>query len=126
MSITFQDLCRTDQTAAWMDQPFNGFSLDSRKIESGQIFIALHSFSQPEKMLQFAQSALARGALAVISEADLALQNSIVMPDVRQLMGQWQKRYLQAIDPVHAARILAVTGTNGKTTISRLVAELLL
>lgn len=126
MSITFQDLCRTDQTAAWMDQPFNGFSLDSRKIASGQIFIALHSFSQPEKMLQFAQSALARGALAVISEVDLALQNSIVMPDVRQLMGQWQKRYLQAIDPVHAARILAVTGTNGKTTISRLVAELLL
>ena len=45
--------------------------------------------------------------------------------DVRQRMGEWQERYLQRIDPAVPMRIIAVTGTNGKTTISRLVAELI-
>lgn len=132
MSMTFQDfyplqaLSSVDPVADWMTQPFNGFCLDSRKVVAGQIYIALNSFSQPEKMLQFAQAALAKGALAVVSEADLALENSLTIPNVRHVMGQWQKQYLQTVEPVTAARILAVTGTNGKTTISRLVAELLL
>ena len=126
MSITFQDIYHTEKTAGWMSKPFTGFSLDSRKVDAGQIFIALTSFSQPEKTLQFAQSALARGALAVVSETDLSLENSIVVANVRHLMGQWQKQYLQATQAVNAARIIAVTGTNGKTTISRLIAELLM
>ncbi|CAB1208145.1 UDP-N-acetylmuramoyl-L-alanyl-D-glutamate--2,6-diaminopimelate ligase [Acinetobacter bouvetii] len=126
MSITFQDLYTAPKIAGWMTKPFSGFGLDSRKVEAGQIFIALTSFSQPEKTVQFAQSALAHGALAVVSETDLGLENSIVVPNVRHLMGYWQKQYLQATQPVAATRIIAVTGTNGKTTISRLIAELLM
>ena len=126
MSITFQDLYASAKNTEWTDRPFNGFSLDSRKVKTGQIFIALNSFSQPEKILQFAQSALAHGALAVISETAIPLENSLVVTDVRHLMGHWQKQYLQAMQPVTPARIIAVTGTNGKTTISRLIAELIL
>ncbi|WP_180064865.1 MULTISPECIES: UDP-N-acetylmuramoyl-L-alanyl-D-glutamate--2,6-diaminopimelate ligase [unclassified Acinetobacter] len=126
MKITFQDLYTVEQPAEWMSQSFQGFNLDSRKITAGQIFIALTSFSQPEKTAQFARAALENGALAVISETDLGLDQSVVIADVRQLMGQWQKQYLQATQPAQAARILAVTGTNGKTTISRLIAELLM
>lgn len=125
MSMTFQDFYPVEQVAKWMTLPFSGFCLDSRKVKAGQIYIALNSFSQPEKTMQFAQSALTKGALAVVSEVDLGLDHSVVVPNVRHLMGQWQKQYLQVTAPVEAARILAVTGTNGKTTISRLVAELL-
>jgi len=126
MTICFQDIYPVENIQAWMSEPFQGFNLDSRRIETGQIFIALTSYSQPEKTVQFAQAALDKGALAVISETDLGLDSVLVCPDVRHLMGQWQKQYLQATDPVKAARILAVTGTNGKTTISRLVAELVM
>lgn len=126
MSITFQQLYKSDTSAEWMSQPFQGFALDSRKVQAGQIFIALTSFSQPEKTADFAQAALDNGALAVISEIDLALNNTLSVPDVRHLMGQWQKQYLQATSAVQAAQIIAVTGTNGKTTISRLIAELLM
>ncbi|MCL6239684.1 UDP-N-acetylmuramoyl-L-alanyl-D-glutamate--2,6-diaminopimelate ligase [Acinetobacter sp. ANC 5033] len=126
MKITFQDLYTVEQPAEWMLQSFQGFNLDSRKVTAGQIFIALTSFSQPEKTAQFARAALENGALAVISETDLGLDQSVVIADMRQLMGQWQKQYLQATQPAQAARILAVTGTNGKTTISRLIAELLM
>jgi UDP-N-acetylmuramoyl-L-alanyl-D-glutamate--2,6-diaminopimelate ligase len=109
-----------------MKQPFQGFCLDSRYVETGQIFIALNSLSQPEKTVQFAQTAIAKGALAVISETELAVAPSLVVPNVRHLMGAWQKHYLNAVSPTQALQILAVTGTNGKTTISRLVAELLM
>lgn len=126
MMIHFQDINDVENPKAWMSEPFHGFSLDSREIQQGQLFIALTSYSQPEKTLQFAQSALQNGALAVISETDLGIENAWICPDVRQRMGQWQKQYLQATQPVQAAHILAVTGTNGKTTISRLVAELLM
>ncbi len=125
MLISFQDIHAIAQPCAWMQQAFQGFNLDSRTITSGQIFIALTSFSQPEKTRQFAETALANGALAVISEIDLALEPALVVENVRQLMGQWQQQYLQASQAHVAARILAVTGTNGKTTISRLIAELL-
>ncbi|AXQ23716.1 UDP-N-acetylmuramoyl-L-alanyl-D-glutamate--2,6-diaminopimelate ligase [Acinetobacter wuhouensis] len=126
MTICFQDIYPVENIQAWMSEPFQGFNLDSRRIETGQIFIALTSYSQPEKTVQFAQTALDKGALAVISETELGLDSVLVCPDVRHLMGQWQKQYLQVTDPVKAARILAVTGTNGKTTISRLVAELVM
>ena len=126
MTLRFQDVFDVETKQPWMAEPFQGFSLDSRYVQSGQIFIALNSYSQPEKTVQFAQSALDKGALAIISETDLGLESALVCTDVRHLMGAWQKQYLQATDPMKAARILAVTGTNGKTTISRLVAELLM
>lgn len=126
MSITFQDLYAVQDSTEWMRQSFQGFELDSRKVKLGQIFIALTSLSQPEKTVEYAKKALSLGALAVISEQDLGISPALVVTNVRHLMGEWQKRYLQATQPVQAARILAVTGTNGKTTISRLVAELLM
>ena len=126
MTLRFQDVFDVETKQPWMAEPFQGFSLDSRYVQSGQIFIALNSYSQPEKTIQFALSALDKGALAIISETDLGLESALVCTDVRHLMGTWQKQYLQATNPINAARILAVTGTNGKTTISRLVAELLM
>jgi UDP-N-acetylmuramoyl-L-alanyl-D-glutamate--2,6-diaminopimelate ligase len=125
MSISFQQIHPVSIDAAWSTQSFQGFSLDSRKIEKGQIFIALSSYSQPEKTRQFAQNALDAGALAIISETALGFANEWVCPEVRYHMGEWQKQYLQAVDPVQSLRDIAVTGTNGKTTISRLIAELI-
>ena len=125
MSIRFQQIHPIPCDIVWQEQPFNGFCLDSRKVEKGQIFIALNSYSQPEKTRQFAQNAIDAGALAVISEVELGLSNVWVCPEVRYLMGEWQKQYLQAVDPVTLLRGIAVTGTNGKTTISRLIAELI-
>ncbi|WP_130803677.1 UDP-N-acetylmuramoyl-L-alanyl-D-glutamate--2,6-diaminopimelate ligase [Acinetobacter ihumii] len=125
MSISFQDIYHQPLEAEWLQRAFSGFNLDSRKVSSGQIFIALKSYSQPEKMRAFAEKALQLGALGIISEYPLGVANEWVCPDVRLQMGQWQKDYLQSTAPVQPSRILAVTGTNGKTTISRLMAELI-
>ena len=126
MSISFQELYPVENIAGWMQEPFTGFVLDSRQVKTGQIFIALNSFSQPEKTEQYAKIALEKGALAVVSESELSLELSLHVPQVRHLMGLWQKQYLCKTTGIQFPRILAVTGTNGKTTISRLVAELLM
>lgn len=125
MSITLQQIYPVESIQTWMTQPFLGFCLDSRHVEAGQIFIALTSYSQPEKTLHFAQAALQRGAIGIIAEQPLPLENCVVCSDVRQRMGIWQKAYLQATAATAPLHILAVTGTNGKTTISRLIAELI-
>ncbi len=65
MKITFQDLYTVEQPAEWMWQSFQGFNLDSRKVTAGQIFIALTSFSQPEKTANLRSAALENGAMAV-------------------------------------------------------------
>ena len=125
MSVCFQALSSVASEHAWSTQPFTGFCLDSRKLQAGQIFIALTSLSQPEKTVEFAQNALANGALAVLSEEALDLPNCVYVPDLRQQLGHWQQQYLQHTTGRIPLPIIAVTGTNGKTTISRLVAELL-
>nr|MCY4789882.1 UDP-N-acetylmuramoyl-L-alanyl-D-glutamate--2,6-diaminopimelate ligase [Acinetobacter baumannii] len=54
MTVSFQEIHPIEIDAQWPQQPFHGFSLDSRKVETGQIFIALTSYSQPEKTRTFA------------------------------------------------------------------------
>ncbi|HAK14218.1 MAG TPA: UDP-N-acetylmuramoyl-L-alanyl-D-glutamate--2,6-diaminopimelate ligase, partial [Acinetobacter radioresistens] len=125
MTITFNEIYPGNANVEWANQPFSGFCLDSRKVQAGQIFIALDSLSHSNKTRIFAENALSQGALGIISESDLGVTTAWVCPQVRQWMGGWQKQYLQATQPVNSARILAVTGTNGKTTISRLIAELI-
>lgn len=125
MTVCFHDLSDLAQNFAWSQQPFAGFCLDTRQLQPGQIFIALSSYSQPEKVLEFAQMALKNGALAVISEQALALPQVLHCPDVRQRLGVWQQQYLSLSRQQTALPVIAVTGTNGKTTISRLVAELI-
>lgn len=126
MSICFHDILMTDRQDPWLTSNFKGFCLDSRDVKSQQIFIALGSYSQPEKTVGFAKAALEKGALAIISEQPLLGVDSLVVADVRQKMGTWQKQYLQACSEQNMPKVIAVTGTNGKTTISRLVAELLM
>lgn len=95
MSVSFEMISAIDAAIEWRDQPFQGFCLDSRYIQKDQLFIALTSYSQPEKTRIFAETALAQGALGIISEQPLGLEREWVCADVRHRMGQWQKNYLQ-------------------------------
>jgi UDP-N-acetylmuramoyl-L-alanyl-D-glutamate--2,6-diaminopimelate ligase len=115
------------QLPAWAHQNFSGFCLDSRKIQAGQIFIALQGQHNDLPSSQaYVQQALAKSALGVLTEiAELADAQVHYVANLRQMLGPLQAAYLQARQQQKMARCVAVTGTNGKTTISRLIAELL-
>lgn len=112
----------------WPTHAIASLCLDSRQVKSGDVFFALKSTSKTDRTAEFIQSALDKGALAVFSEVELAAfsdKTVFYCADLRQWIGELAKRFLQAHQPVKLATVAAVTGTNGKTTISRLLAELL-
>lgn len=120
----------------WPTQPVNRMVLDSRQVQAGDVFFALQGSAQPHRMAEFIQSALAQGAIAVFHEAAIQQvddslacrfeqQPVFLVEDLRQWIGVLAQRWLQHQQAVELPRVAAVTGTNGKTTVARLLAELL-
>lgn len=102
-------------------------TLDSRKVRPGDLFLAVPGGRQDGRA--HIADAIARGAVAVAYEAEgapaLQADGAILVP-VKELADQ-----LSAIagrfygEPSRALRLVGVTGTNGKTSVSQLVAQAL-
>ncbi|PAU56609.1 UDP-N-acetylmuramoyl-L-alanyl-D-glutamate--2,6-diaminopimelate ligase [Pseudomonas sp. PIC25] len=102
-------------------------TLDSRKVRPGDLFLAVPGGRQDGRA--HIGDAIARGAVAVAYEAEgapaLQADGAILVP-VKELADQ-----LSAIagrfygEPSRALRLVGVTGTNGKTSVSQLVAQAL-
>ncbi|GAA5018061.1 UDP-N-acetylmuramoyl-L-alanyl-D-glutamate--2,6-diaminopimelate ligase [Acinetobacter puyangensis] len=125
---TLSEIFRHDeQLPDWAMQSFTGFCLDSRKVQAGNIFIALQGLNNDVTATQhYIQQALQQGAIGVLTEIVVEEHDSILfVANLRQILGGLQQAFLQAEQPQTLARTVAVTGTNGKTTVSRLIAELL-
>jgi len=108
------------------DNPtFTGVSTDSRKIASGELFIALRgeNFDGHE----FLDSAKANGAVAAVVNADAAdtLERIglplLVVTDTRLALGalaiDWRARF--------NLPVIAVTGSNGKTTTKEMITSIM-
>ena len=101
---------------------FNDVTTDSRKVTSGVLFIALKGeiFNGED----FAEDALRKGAAAVlVSKTAKKISGGIVLKvddtltAYRQIAGAWRNRF--------KIPIVAVTGSNGKTTTKDLTAAAL-
>lgn len=109
------------------DLSFRGASEDSRSVEPGFLFIAHKGFSHDG--LLFAGDALARGATAVLSDhlADCQLLTEqlgipcIVCENTRRVISSLASSLLheQRKSPLS----IGITGTNGKTSVSWLLAS---
>lgn len=98
-------------------------SCDSRRVQAGDLFVALAGSGASGH--QFAAEAVRRGAVAVLAESPIS---GIDVPicrvaDARAAHG----RLCQALagNPSEQLRVVGITGTNGKTTTSCLVASVL-
>ena len=94
---------------------------DSRKIEPGSIFFALKGENFNGNL--FAVSAIERGAAyAIVDEAEFVVNDSILLvEDVLQTLQDLARHHRQCL----GTPILAITGTNGKTTTKELTAAVL-
>lgn len=103
-----------------------GVHYDSRKIEAGQLFVAIAG-EQVDGNL-FVPDAVGRGARVVVSEraqpADLAgLAGWIQVRNARQALAAVSANWFGR--PAEKLRLVGVTGTNGKTTTTWLTETLL-
>ena len=108
-----------DATAA--DAAFDGVSTDSRNISVGNLFVALRG--EHFDAHEFLNDVAAKGAVAVVAERvphGFALP-ALVVPDTRVALGQiaagWRRKF--------ALPVIAVTGSNGKTTVKEMIASIL-
>ncbi|MCQ8104160.1 UDP-N-acetylmuramoyl-L-alanyl-D-glutamate--2,6-diaminopimelate ligase [Methylomonas sp. SURF-2] len=104
-----------------------GLCLDSRKVSAGDLFIAVNGALRHG--LQHAPQALERGAAAVIydpagiDDAGLARAEFIPIANLSRQLGEIAARFYDR--PSQKLDVIGITGTNGKTTCSQLVAQAL-
>ena len=98
-----------------------GVSIDSRTLKSGELFFALSGNNFNGN--QFAKQALNRGAIAVIVDEDIPFD------DKRILRVESTLKTLQRLSMEHRRKlgttIIALTGSNGKTTTKELIYSVL-
>lgn len=96
---------------------------DSRRVEPGCAFFCLPGDNTDGN--KFAADAIAAGASFIVSqEAHLHLAiPQLIVPDVRQALADFSAAFYG--HPSRKLRLIAVTGTNGKTTTTHLVEHML-
>jgi len=101
---------------------FGGVTTDSRAVSAGDLFVALRG--ERFDGHGYVDEAVRRGAVAAITsrrvEAALPL-SQVVVPDTRRALGglaaHWRGRF--------AIPIVALTGSNGKTTVKEMLSAIL-
>ncbi|MGB1142118.1 MAG: Mur ligase family protein, partial [Halioglobus sp.] len=110
----------------YADVQISGMQLDSRKVRPGDVFLAMPGELHDGR--QFIEQAVANGAAAVLAEAPVAgfveaIPVPLVeLPELRFEAGSLAARFYR--NPSRDMRVVGVTGTNGKTTTSQIIAQL--
>ncbi len=103
------------------DTNITGLAYDSREVQTGDLFFALPG----EKFngACFSGEAIKKGAVAVVSEKEFnGLENLVIVDNARFTMAKVAARYYNY--PDRELALVGVTGTNGKTTITHLLAHI--
>src|SRR6476661_2455300 len=104
------------------DVEITGLAYDSRRVTPGTLFFAVPGFHFDGH--DFAREAVAHGAVALVVERPLGLDvPEVVVDSVRSTMGPAAARFHG--DPSRELAVIAVTGTNGKTTTTFMVRAML-
>ena len=103
------------------DCPLNNLQLDSRKVQPGDVFLAIPGVAQHGNA--FIADALAQGAALVLTDSgDYAEPNVIVLPDLMALLPQLAASFHR--QPAHQLQLVGVTGTNGKSSVTFFINQL--
>ena len=117
-TMTLRQLLRDDAAPA---VTLSGLTSDSRQVRAGDLFIARQGAAFDGH--DFANAAVAAGAVAVVSErpVEVAVPN-VVVANAGARLGAFGRRF--HANPSAALRVVGVTGTNGKTSVAHHVAGL--
>ncbi len=102
------------------DVGFRGVSIDTRSLQTGNLFVALRGARVDAH--QLLGEARARGAsAALVVQPDSTALPQMVVADTQAALARlaaWQRKRLDA-------RVIGITGSNGKTTVKTLTATIL-
>ena len=87
---------------------------DSRKITKGCAFVCIKGFVLDGH--KFAKTAEEEGASVVIAEEKTGAKNEVIVPDTHEAFAIMAANYFG--NPAKSFKLIGVTGTNGKTSIT--------
>ena len=108
------------------DADIGGITLDSRHVRDGDLFVAFPGLRHDGR--DYIAQAVAAGAAAVVLESQGAVAHQLAVPSVQieglaeQLSALADRFYQQ---PSAALQVIGITGTNGKTSVSQMLAQAL-
>lgn len=122
MHTTLQQLQQALSSAVMTeDVAITGLTTDSRKIQPGDVFVALRGehFDAHDFLPQVAQS----GAAAVIAEQLSPAFNlpALIVPDTKKALAEAGRYWRQQF----TLPVIGVTGSNGKTTVKEMISAIL-
>ncbi len=94
---------------------------DSRQVEKGSLFICIKGASFDGHSV--AAQLLEKGAAAVVVERDLGLGSQIIVEDTRAVLSPICANFFG--NPAEKLKLIGLTGTNGKTTTTFLIKQIL-
>jgi UDP-N-acetylmuramoyl-L-alanyl-D-glutamate--2,6-diaminopimelate ligase len=107
-----------------VDVDVRDLAYDSRRVSSGACFVAIKGEALDGH--DFIGDAIENGAVAVIAEGDVRVPAGVTLVNVKNshlAMAEASSAFFN--EPSEGMRVIGVTGTNGKTTITYLVESVL-
>lgn len=101
-----------------LDVEVCGVECDSRKVGKDTVFVAIRGYETDGN--KYIKSAVEAGACAVITDKKtISGRGKIVVADARRALAMAAKNFYG--NPTRDMKIIGVTGTNGKTTVTYLI-----
>lgn len=115
------DLFKEIQIPDFEDRDVSSITDNSKKIEKDCVFVCIKggSFDGHTKALE----AIEKGAAAVVTEKDMGIERQIIVKNTRQCYGELCAAWFE--HPERRMKIIGVTGTNGKTTMTNVIKKVL-
>ncbi|MDE6412358.1 MAG: UDP-N-acetylmuramoyl-L-alanyl-D-glutamate--2,6-diaminopimelate ligase, partial [Eubacterium sp.] len=94
---------------------------DSRLVKEGSLFVCVKGNTFDGHSV--AKEMLEKGAAAVITQRDLGLEKQVIVSDTRQIFSSVCANFFG--NPADKLKLIGLTGTNGKTTTTFLIKQIL-
>ena len=112
----------TASTQGDLATPITGVQIDSRKVQPGDLFICIRGHREDGH--DYARQAEANGAVALVVERDVDSRlPKLLVKDSRYALAVIASAWYRY--PSEQLKVIGVTGTNGKTTITYLLDQIL-
>ena len=112
------ELIGKEWSNTYEDINITGIAYDSRNVLPGNVFVCIKGFESDGH--KFAQKAVENGAAVVVAEDELDVDVPVwYVEDTRKELARLSCKYYD--EPSRKFKLIGVTGTNGKTTITYLV-----
>lgn len=119
--MKLQELMKNTGATGVPDREATGVVNDSRQVKPGDVFVCIRGAQSDGH--RYAAAAAAQGAAAVVCEEDVGLENQILVPDTHLAYSRMASNFYG--NPEKKLRLVGVTGTKGKTTVTSLIKRIL-